>query len=412
MKAIGKRAREASFILATASSQSKDQALQFMAEGLRQNSQKILKENQKDLTQGQKKALPPALLDRLSLNEKRIEAMAGGLEEVMALADPVGQVLASSKRPNGLQIEKVRIPIGVIGIIYESRPNVTVDAAGLCIKAGNAVILRGGSESFHSNQCLAKILVEGLRKARLPEASVQVPATTDRTAINEMLQLDDCIDLIIPRGGEALIRHVTQHSRIPVLKHYKGVCHLYIDESADAKMAEEITLNAKVQRPGVCNAIETLLIHRSHEKTLLGKLIKALQKNKVEIRATPEIAMRCPDVKKVQEKDWSEEYLDLILSVKMVDSIEEAISHIQKYGSQHTESIITQSKERAEQFLKQLQSSVVLVNASTRFADGGQMGMGAEIGISTTKLHAFGPMGLEDLTIGHYRIRGQGQIRT
>jgi len=412
MKEIGKRAREASSILATSSTKDKNRGLEFMAQGLRNNFEKILKENQKDIAQGKKKALPPALLDRLSLNEKRIEAMAAGLEEVIALADPVGQILKSWKRPNGLEIEKVRIPIGVIAIIYESRPNVTVDAAGLCIKSGNAVILRGGSEAFHSNQVLAEILTEGLREAKLPEASLQVPATTDRSEINEMLQMDDCIDLIIARGGESLIRHVAEHSRIPVLKHYKGLCHLYIDETANAKMAEEITLNAKVQRPGVCNAIETLLVHRSHEKTLLPQLIKTLQKKNVEIRATAEIAKICPEVKEVQERDWTQEYLDLILAVKMVDSVEEAIIHIRKYGSQHTESIVTQSKERAEKFLHQLQSSVVLVNASTRFADGGQMGMGAEIGISTTKLHAFGPMGLEDLTIGHYRIRGQGQIRS
>lgn len=411
LKSLAKKSRQAAQVLALASTATKDQALRAMAQALSADKRKILAANQKDLKSAARKGVQGALLDRLRLDAGRIAAMGQGLEEVASLADPVGEVMSRSTRPNGLLIEKIRIPLGVIGMIYEARPNVTSDAAGLCIKSGNAVILRGGSEAFHSNRAVAAALQRGLREAGLPAACVQVLPSTDRHSIRQMLQLDDWIDLIIPRGGEALIRYVAKHSRIPVLKHYKGVCHLYVDQSAEAKMALAITLNGKVQRPGVCNAVETLLVHRSLADTLLPEILRALAAQNVELRVTPEIKKRFPQAKAAKPSDWGKEFLDLILAVKLVDSVDEAIAHIQRYGSAHTEAIVTQDAANAERFLKNLHSSMVLVNASTRFNDGGEIGLGAEVGISTTKLHAFGPMGLQDLTIGHFVVHGSGQIR-
>jgi glutamate-5-semialdehyde dehydrogenase len=316
------------------------------------------------------------------------------------------------KRPNGLKVGKMRIPLGVIGIIYESRPNVTSDAAGLCLKSGNSVILRGGSEAFHSNQAIGKILQESLTKIGIPKEAVQIVPFTEREAVLEMLQLEGEIDLIIPRGGEELIRFVTSHSKIPVLKHDKGVCHIFIDESADPEMAVSICLNAKVQKPAVCNAVETLLVHEKAAKPLLGKIVAALQKEGVELRGCPKTRKILPSIKEAGEDDWYREYLDLILSVKVVSGIDEAIQHIAIYGSSHTESILTSNYQNAERFLKEVNSSCVLVNASTRFNDGFELGLGAEIGISTSKLHAFGPMGLEELTATKFIVYGNGQIRS
>jgi len=315
------------------------------------------------------------------------------------------------KRPKGLMVGKMRIPIGVIGIIYESRPNVTADAAGLCLKSGNSVLLRGGSEAFYSNQAIGQILQKVLDKMELPREAIQVFPHTERKAIREMLQLEDEIDLIIPRGGEELIRFVTNHSKIPVIKHYKGVCHIFVDETADLEMAIRICLNAKVQRPGVCNAMETLLVHEEVARPFLPKVANVLDKEGVELRGCPQTKKILPSIKKAMEEDWSQEYLDLILSVKVVKGIEEALDHIEKYGSCHTEAIITSDYQNAQRFLKEVNSSCVLVNASTRFNDGFELGLGAEIGISTSKLHAFGPMGLEELTTTKFIVYGEGQVR-
>ena len=351
------------------------------------------------------------MMDRLRLTPEIIQGMAEGLREVARLPDPVGEVVKTWNRPNGLRVERKRIPIGVIGIIYESRPNVTSDAAGLCLKSGNSVILRGGSEAIHSNQAIGRILQEALAGIGIPEDAVQIFPFKEREAIQEMLQLEDQIDLIIPRGGEDLIRFVVDHSRIPVLKHYKGVCHIFIDESADPEMATRICLNAKVQKPAVCNAMETLLVHENAARRLLPTIAKALQGEGVEIRGCARTREILPEVKEAKEDDWSREYLDLILSVKVVSGIEEAMKHIATYGSSHTEAILTSNDENAKRFLREVDSSCVLVNASTRFNDGFELGLGAEIGISTTKLHAFGPMGLEELTTTKFVVYGNGQTR-
>jgi glutamate-5-semialdehyde dehydrogenase len=315
------------------------------------------------------------------------------------------------RRPNGLLVGKMRIPLGVIGIIYEARPNVTVDSAALCLKSGNAVILRGGSEAIHSNQALVRLLVQALEEVGLPSRAVQLVSTTDRAAVLELLKQEAAIDVIIPRGGESLIRFVVENSRIPVLKHYKGVCHVFVDEGADCEMAKRICVNAKTQRPGVCNAMETLLVHEAEADTLLVEIASALRARGVEIRGCPETLRRIPDAVPATEEDWGAEYLDLILAVKVVRSLEEAIEHIRRFGSLHTESIVTNHYERAQRFLRSVNSSTVLVNASTRFSDGYEFGFGAEIGISTTKLHAFGPMGLEELTTTKFIVYGTGQIR-
>lgn len=408
---IALKAKDASNSLAKVTSRSKDESLLAMSRLISSESSFIIEENKKDVEDAKNKGLSSAFIDRLTINPARIKAMSDGLREIAALRDPVGEVLRMWKRPNGLIVGKMRIPIGVIGIIYEARPNVTADAAGLCIKAGNAVILRGGSESIRSNQAIGELLRRALDEADLPEDSVQVVPVADRSLVLEMLKLEDLIDLIIPRGGEGLIRFVTENSRIPVLKHYKGVCHIFVDEYADLEMAENICINAKVQRPGVCNAVETLLVHEGTAKKFLPRLVKRFEAERVEIRACNRTKQIVSDVKDATERDWSNEYLDLIINVKVVASMEEAISHIEKYGSNHTEAIITGSYDNAQYFLNSVNSSTVLVNASTRFSDGFELGLGAEIGISTSKLHAYGPMGLEELTVTKYIIYGDGQIR-
>ena len=409
---IAKNAREAMPAVANLSSAEKDEALVEMAEQLIHHMDYLIEENEKDVEYARRKGLSKAMIDRLTLDEKAIRAMARGLEEVADLPDPVGKVTSMWRRPNGLLVGRMRIPLGVIGIIYESRPNVTVDAAALCLKAGNAVILRGGSEAINSNTALSLILRGVLRVKGLPENAIQLIPMVDREAVNMMLQLDEYIDLIIPRGGEDLIRAVVSQSRIPVIKHYKGVCHVFVDADADLDMAVRICLNAKVQRPGVCNAMETLLVHKGAAGAFLPAVAEALEKAGVVLRGCERTRAILPGLEEATEKDWHEEYLDLILAVKVVDGIDEAIRHIEKYGSLHTESIVTRDYDNAQRFLKEVNSSTVLVNASTRFSDGFQLGLGAEIGISTTKLHAFGPMGLEELTTQKFIIYGSGQVRT
>ncbi len=411
MVAMGQRARRASRALARLSSRVKDQALRAMADGLEDAVAELQEANRRDLEAAAEAGLSRAMIDRLTLSDKVIASMAQGLREVAAQPDPVGEVVRMWKRPNGLLVGKKRIPLGVIGIIYESRPNVTADAAGLCLKAGNAVILRGGKEAIHSNRAIAGVLSRAAARAGVPEGAVQVVEVTDRQAVLEMLRLEEYIDLIIPRGGEGLIRFVTENSRIPVIKHYKGVCHVFVDASADLDMAERIVLNAKCQRPGVCNALETLLVHRDAAGAFLPRVARALTEAGVEIRGCSRTRELVPGAKEATEADWHAEYLDLILAVRVVDSLDQAIEHIETYGSLHTEAIITRDYANAQRFLDEVNSSVVAVNASTRFSDGQQLGLGAEIGISTTKLHSFGPMGVEDLTTTKFVIYGEGQVR-
>jgi glutamate-5-semialdehyde dehydrogenase len=408
---IAQKAKDASKILTKISSRSKNEALLSMSDGILSESGFITDENKRDLEDAKTKGLSQAFIDRLSLTPSRIKAMAEGLREIASLHDPVGEVVKMWRRPNGLLVGKMRIPIGVIGIIYESRPNVTADASGLCIKAGNSVILRGGSESVRSNMAIGAVLRDALNKNDLPEHAIQIVPVPDRTAVLELLKLEDYIDLIIPRGGEGLIRFVSENSRIPVLKHYKGVCHIFVDETADLEMAKSICKNAKVQRPGVCNAMETLLIHEDIAESFLPIISKELEDEGVEVRGCRRTKKIVPQVKDANEEDWHAEYLDLILSVKVVKDLDEAISHIEKYGSMHTEAIITGDYRNAQLFLTNVNSSTVLVNASTRFSDGFELGLGAEIGISTSKLHAFGPMGVEELTTPKFIIYGDGQIR-
>jgi len=338
--------------------------------------------------------------------------MSDGLREVAGLPDPVGEVTGMWRRPNNLQVGRMRIPLGVIGIIYESRPNVTADAAGLCLKSGNAVILRGGKEAIHSNLAIGRVLRNELERMRLPGAALQVIETTDRHAVLELLKLEEQIDLIIPRGGEGLIRFVSENSRIPVIKHYKGVCHTFVDASADYEQAEKVCINAKVQRPGVCNAMETLLIHQDIAETFVPRIASAMRAKGVELRGCEATREFMAEILPASEDDWYAEYLDLTLAIRVVESLDEAIAHIRKYGSLHTEVIVTRSYENSQRFLREVNSSVVMVNASSRFADGNQLGLGAEIGISTTKLHSFGPMGLEDLTTRKFIVLGDGQVRT
>ncbi len=409
---IASKAKGASRILAKAYSSSKDQALLFMSDGLLSQSSFIIEENNKDIEDSKARGFSTSFLDRLALTPSRIEAMADGLKEIASLHDPVGEVVKMWRRPNGLLVGRMRIPLGVIGIIYEARPNVTADGSGLCIKSGNAVILRGGSESIRSNMAIGTVLRDALRKADLPGDSIQIIPVVDRSAVLEMLKLEDYIDLIIPRGGEGLIRFVSENSRIPVIKHYKGVCHIFADESADLEMARKISFNAKVQRPGVCNAMETLLVHEKIAGAFLPSIVRTLEEAGVEIRGCRRTREIIPHIKEATEEDWYAEYLDLILSVKVVKDLDEAISHIEKYGSMHTEAIITENYTNAQSFLNGVNSSTVLVNASTRFSDGFELGLGAEIGISTSKLHAFGPMGVEELTTTKFIIYGNGQIRT
>ena len=410
--AICRAAKEASARLGRAGTAEKNAALAGMAAGLRDRAEWLGEENRKDLDAAASRGLSGAMLDRLTLTGARIEQMAAGIEEVVALPDPVGEVERMWRRPNDLWVGKMRIPLGVIGIIYESRPNVTADAAALCIKSGNAVILRGGSEAIFSNTAIARVLREAMTRAGLPADAVSVIGRTDREAIDRMLAAEEYIDLIIPRGGEGLIRSVAEKSRIPVIKHYKGVCHIYVDEGADTGQAAAICVNAKTQRPGVCNAMETLLVHEKAAREFLPAVSAQLREKGVELRGCPQTLSLVPWAKPASGEDWGTEFLDLILAVRVVPSMDEAIAHIRRHGSQHTEAILTKDHARAMRFLRDVDSSLVLVNASTRFNDGFQLGLGAEIGISTTKIHAFGPMGLTELTTTKFIAFGDGQVRT
>jgi len=412
IKDMAKAGKEASRELRKVSRAKKDAALQVIAGKLLEREKAIRQENEKDLALAKEQGLSSAMLDRLTLDAKTLQSMADALHEVAALPDPVGEVTGMWKRPNGLMVGRVRIPLGVIGFIYESRPNVTVDAASLCLKAGNAVILKGGSEAIRSNLILGQILTEALEETGLPPAAIQVIPTTEREATRILLQQEEEVDVIIPRGGEGLIRFVTDHSRIPVLRHYKGVCHVYVDEFADLGMADEICFNAKVQRPAVCNAMETMLVHERVAEAFLPAVLKRFRDAGVEIRGCPRTLALMPEAKPAEPSDWPAEFLDLILAVKVVKGLDEALDHIEKYGSNHTEAIVTNNYDRAQRFLGEVNSSVVLVNASTRFNDGNQLGLGAEIGVNTSKLHAFGPMGLAELTTQKFIVYGNGQIRT
>jgi glutamate-5-semialdehyde dehydrogenase len=412
IREMGSKARQASHLLARLSVDVKNRALLDMADEIDGSRVFLFEENEKDLKAGERLSLSGALMDRLRLTSPVIQAMANGIREVARLADPVGEVVGMWRRPNGLMVGRMRIPIGVIGIIYESRPNVTADAAALCLKSGNSVILRGGSEAFHSSRAIGRLLGKALARQGIPEGAIQVVPHVGREAIEEMLRMEEEIDLIIPRGGEELIRFVTEHSKIPVIKHYKGVCHIFVDEYADIDAAIPICVNAKVQRPGVCNAVETLLVHENVAGRFLPRVGEALQKRGVELRGCPETLRILPGLKEAEEEDWSREYLDLILAVKIVKDIEAAVEHIGRYGSLHTEAILTRDYRNAQRFLREVNSSCVLVNASTRFNDGFELGLGAEIGISTTKIHAFGPMGLEALTTTKFIVYGEGQVRS
>lgn len=411
MEKMGRQARMASIILAKIPTGVKNSALEAMAEAVLQNADFLKEENEKDLSYARNAGISAAMLDRLTLSDASLKGIAAGLREVVALPDPVGEITSMRRRPNGLMVGKMRIPLGVVGMIYESRPNVTADAAALCLKSGNAVMLRGGSEAIHSNLALAKIITQVLEQFSLPEGAVQVVPMTDREAVYEMLQLEEFIDVIIPRGGEELIRAVVRDSRIPVIKHYKGVCHIYVDEDADMEMAISIIMNAKTQRPGVCNALETLLVHEKIAGRFLPLAAEKLLEAGVTLRGCEKTRELVPEAQSAIEDDWGREYLDLILAVRIVSGMDAAIAHIEKYGSLHTESIITENYSHAQRFIQEVNSSAVLVNASTRFNDGFELGLGAEIGISTTKLHAFGPMGLEELTTEKFIIYGNGQVR-
>ncbi|MDB9741835.1 glutamate-5-semialdehyde dehydrogenase [Akkermansiaceae bacterium] len=409
---MGEKARKAALKLATLTPESKNQILMAMAQSLRDFAETIVTENAKDIAAGEEKGLSNALLDRLRLDDARIHAIADSVEKVAKLADPVGEELANWDHPKGMNIQQVRVPIGVIGIIYESRPNVTSDAAVLCLKSGNATILRGGSEAIFSNRAIAEALQTGGEKAGLPEGAIQLIPFTDRESVKVMAGMDKWMDLIIPRGGKGLIEAVVSMARMPVIKHYDGICHAYVDEEADLDMAVEITNNSKTHKPSVCNALETLLVHQDVAEEFLPKLVKALDKNDVEIRGDASVMQILGDrVTLADESDWETEYLDYILAVKIVEDIDEAIAHINNYGSGHSDVIITEDDETAHQFLTEVDSACVYHNVSTRFSDGEEFGFGAEIGISTDKLHARGPMALKELTSYQYRIRGKGQIR-
>ncbi|WP_316979126.1 glutamate-5-semialdehyde dehydrogenase [Shumkonia mesophila] len=411
MEGIGAAAKAAAAQLATAPTAAKNAALTAAARRIREDRAAIMAANAKDIAAGKQKGLSATLLDRLMLNDARIEAMAKGLEDVAALPDPVGSVMAEWDRPNGLRIARVRTPLGVIGVIYESRPNVTADAGALCLKAGNAAILRGGSESFHSSAAIMDCLAAGLAEAGLPAAAIQLVPTADRAAVGVMLTMTDTIDVIVPRGGRSLIERITAESRIPLFKHLEGICHTYIDRAADLGKARKVTLNAKMRRTGICGATETLLVHRDAVATHLKPIADDLIAAGCELRGDARARAADPRIGPATEEDWSTEYLDAILSVAVVDDIDAAIAHIARYGSEHTESIITEDAAAAERFLARVNSAIVMHNASTQFADGGEFGMGAEIGISTGKLHARGPVGVEQLTTFKYVVRGTGQVR-
>ncbi|WP_374467654.1 glutamate-5-semialdehyde dehydrogenase [Ferrovibrio sp.] len=411
MNEMGRAAKSAASILATASTEQKNAALREAAKAIVASETSILAANAEDMAAGKEKGLTPALLDRLMLDSKRIHAIAQGLEDVAALPDPVGAVMAAWTRPNGLKFERVRTPLGVIGVIFESRPNVTADAGALCLKAGNACILRGGSESFRSSRAIHAALVAGLKAAGLPEAAIQLVPTTDRAMVGAMLTAAQWLDVIVPRGGKSLVARVQTESRVPVFAHLEGNCHVYVEASADVDMAEKIVLNAKLRRTGVCGAAETLLVERAANTTHLPRLVKALLDRGCEVRGDTETQKVDARVKPATEEDWATEYLDAIIAVRVVAGLDEAIAHIASHGSSHTEAILTENVDHATQFMNRLDSAILLHNASTQFADGGEFGFGAEIGIATGKMHARGPVGVEQLTTFKYRVHGNGQIR-
>jgi glutamate-5-semialdehyde dehydrogenase len=411
MARIGAAAKAAARALALAPTEAKNKALTEAAQSLRRRKNEILSANAKDMAAGEDKGLSAPMLDRLALTDERLDDMATGLDEIAKLNDPIDTVLEDRERPNGLRIQRVRVPLGVIGVIYESRPNVTADAGSLCLKAGNAVILRGGSESFHSSRAIMESLGNGLKAAGLPEASIQLVPTTDRDAVGEMLTMTDTIDVIVPRGGKSLIERVTAESKVPLFKHQEGICHSYVNADADPDMARKVVFNAKMRRTGICGTTETLLIDRAAVEPMLSPIIDDLTKAGCEVRGDAESQAADQRIIPASDEEWDTEYLDSIISVRVVDGVEEAIEHIDKHGSQHTDCIITANKEAADTFVKKVDSAIVLVNASTQFADGGEFGMGAEIGISTGKLHARGPVGVEQLTSSKYIVRGDGQIR-
>jgi glutamate-5-semialdehyde dehydrogenase len=410
--ALCRAARQAARPLATIGTTAKNTALAFAAARLRDGTAALLEANRADVAAARRDGLSAAMIDRLALDDARIEAMARGLEEIAALPDPTGETIARWRRPNGLDISQVRVPLGVVGVIYESRPNVTADAAGLCLKAGNAVILKGGSEAFRTNGAIAACVAEGSAAADLPAAAVQLIPTTDRRAVTALLAQRDLVDVIVPRGGTSLIQAISEASRIPVIQHYAGICHVYVDSAADLAMAERIAVNAKVQRPGVCNAMETLLVHADAAPRFLPQVAAPLQAAGVELRGCPQTRAILPAIAIATDEDWRTEYLDLILSVKVVDSLDAAIAFINTYGTGHSDAIVTDSYEHARRFTTGVDSAAVYVNASTRFTDGYEFGFGAEVGISTNRLHARGPMGLRELTTYKYVIHGSGQIRS
>lgn len=411
MDALGRRARAASAIVATAPAEARDKALRVAANTLRARTADILAANAMDMDAATEKGLSGAMLDRLMLNPARVEAMAKGLEEIADRPDPLGAVLERWERPNGLRFEKVRVPLGVIAIIFESRPNVTADAGGLCLKSGNAAILRGGSESFHSGRAILAALHAGLDAARLPRDAIQAPPTTDRAAVGELLTMTRWIDVVIPRGGKSLTGRVAAESRVPVIYHLDGICHVYLDKDADADKARRVTLNAKMRRTGICGAAETLLVHKDVAAALLPPILDDLIQAGCEVRGDEGVRVLDARVKPANDEDWDTEYLDAILSVKLVGDVDEAIDHISRHGSHHTDSIVTENAATADRFLTRVDSGIVLHNASTQFADGGEFGFGAEIGISTGKLHARGPVGAEQLTSYKYVVRGDGHTR-
>ena len=409
---VAKNAKEASYKISNLTTESKNKALKKIAELIDKRRDYIKERNSIDLENAKKNNLSSAMIDRLTLSDKVIDSMIQGVEDIIALPDPVGEVVKMWKRPNGMVVGKKRIPLGVICMIFESRPNVVVDASSLCLKSGNAVVLRGGSEAFYSNQVLCEIIQEALESENIPKEAVQVFPTTDREAVKEILKLDQYIDLVIPRGKEGLIRTVVENSTIPVIKHYKGVCHLYVDKDyGDYEFASKIIINSKAQRPGVCNALETLLIDKDIAEEFLPKIVEDFKRAGVKVKGCEICRKIVSNIEPATDEDWDAEYLDYIISIKIVDGLEGAISHIQKFGSNHTDGIITKNYEKAMEFVDRVDSSAVLVNASTRLNDGGVFGLGAEIGISTTKLHAYGPMGLEELTTTKFIVFGQGQIR-
>lgn len=411
MRTIGRQAKDAAAELSVASTDAKDTALKEMAASLRRRSNQILSDNAKDMKAGEGKGLTGAMLDRLQLTDDRIEGVAAGLEAIAELPDPVGAIDSEWDRPNGLHIQRIRVPLGVIGVIYESRPNVTADAGGLCLKAGNAAILRGGSESFHSSRAITESLIEGLKTAGLPEHAIQLVPTTDRAAVGEMLTMTDFIDVIVPRGGKSLIQRVSDESKVPLFKHLEGLCHTYVHEAAQPDMAERIVVNAKMRRTGICGSMENLLVDKSVAPALLSRLIDGLTAAGCEVRGDPESQALDGRVVAASDEDYDTEYLDSIVALKQVQGVEEAIQFIRDHGSEHTDAIITEDAATAEIFINCVDSAIVMVNASTQFADGGEFGMGAEIGISTGKLHARGPVGVEQLTSMKYVVRGTGQTR-